>query len=195
MLREIRRSLPIDSWNVNKADINWIERRQRGTDGRRRHRRRRRKPAVPDRRTVAQGDRGDVLRLSRLHRRSRPDSRRAATTAAPITAPSISSTAAPGTTVNNLLAILGVTKQSLNRVLRTLIEDGLVESRVGQQDKRERHLFLTRRGAALERELSDAQRARMRAAYREAGPEAVQGFRTGARGDDGPRHAPPLSRP
>ena len=38
---------------------------------------------------------------------------------------------APGTTVNNLLAILGVTKQSLNRVLRTLIEDGLVESRVG----------------------------------------------------------------
>ena len=37
----------------------------------------------------------------------------------------------PGTTVNNLLSILGVTKQSLNRVLRTLIEDGLVESRVG----------------------------------------------------------------
>src|SRR6056300_1561214 len=36
---------------------------------------------------------------------------------------------APGTTVNGLMAILGVTKQSLNRVLRTLIEDGLVESR------------------------------------------------------------------
>ncbi|MBS9715349.1 MarR family transcriptional regulator [Pseudohalocynthiibacter aestuariivivens] len=84
---------------------------------------------------------------------------------------------APGTTVNNLLAILGVTKQSLNRVLRTLIEDGLVESRVGTQDKRERHLFLTEKGEALERELSDAQRERMRAAYRAAGPEAVQGFR------------------
>jgi hypothetical protein len=38
----------------------------------------------------------------------------------------------PGTTVNNLLSILGVTKQSLNRVLRSLIEDGLVESRVGR---------------------------------------------------------------
>jgi DNA-binding MarR family transcriptional regulator len=83
----------------------------------------------------------------------------------------------PGTTVNNLLAILGVTKQSLNRVLRTLIEDGLVESRVGEQDKRERHLFLTDNGASLERELSDAQRQRMRAAYRQAGPEAVAGFR------------------
>jgi DNA-binding MarR family transcriptional regulator len=85
---------------------------------------------------------------------------------------------APGTTVNNLLNILGVTKQSLNRVLRTLIEDGLVESRVGKNDKRERHLFLTESGAALERKLSDAQRARMRMAFREAGPEAVAGFRT-----------------
>ena len=83
----------------------------------------------------------------------------------------------PGTTVNNLLAILGVTKQSLNRVLRTLIEDGLVESRVGQKDRRERHLFLTPTGEALERELSDAQRARMRDAYRKAGPAAVTGFR------------------
>jgi DNA-binding MarR family transcriptional regulator len=82
-----------------------------------------------------------------------------------------------GTTVNNLLSILGVTKQSLNRVLRTLIADGLVESRVGREDKRERHLFLTESGRALERELSDAQRERMRAAYRAAGPVAVAGFR------------------
>jgi DNA-binding MarR family transcriptional regulator len=84
----------------------------------------------------------------------------------------------PGTTVSNLLTILGVTKQSLNRVLRTLIEDGLVEARVGKADKRERNLHLTGKGQELERQLSDAQRARMRAAYRAAGPAAVQGFRT-----------------
>jgi DNA-binding MarR family transcriptional regulator len=84
----------------------------------------------------------------------------------------------PGTTVSNLLTILGVTKQSLNRVLRTLIEDGLVEARVGKADKRERNLHLTAKGQELERQLSDAQRARMRAAYRAAGPAAVQGFRT-----------------
>nr|WP_319248722.1 MarR family transcriptional regulator [uncultured Celeribacter sp.] len=83
----------------------------------------------------------------------------------------------PGTNVNNLLGILGVTKQSLNRVLRTLIEDGLVESRVGVQDKRERHIYLTESGKTLEAELSEAQRARMRRAYREAGHEAVSGFR------------------
>ena len=85
---------------------------------------------------------------------------------------------APGTTVNNLLNILGVTKQSLNRVLRTLIADGLVESKGGRQDKRERHLNLTQAGRTLEQTLSDAQRARMRAAFRDAGPDAVAGFRT-----------------
>lgn len=83
----------------------------------------------------------------------------------------------PATTVSNLLAILGVTKQSLNRVLRTLIDDGLVRSEKGRQDARERHLYLTEKGEELERQLSDAQRARMRAAYRAAGPVAVAGFR------------------
>lgn len=58
-----------------------------------------------------------------------------------------------------------------------MIGDGLVESRVGVTDKRERHLFLTDKGRALEATLSDAQRARMRTAYKDAGPEAVQGFK------------------
>ncbi|MFI0395725.1 MarR family winged helix-turn-helix transcriptional regulator [Paracoccus jiaweipingae] len=83
----------------------------------------------------------------------------------------------PGLTVTTLLSVLGVTKQSLNRVLRALIEDGLVDSRVGRRDRRERELRLTEKGDALERRLSEAQRARMRAAYRSAGPQAVAGFR------------------
>ena len=69
-----------------------------------------------------------------------------------------------GTTVNNLLTTLGVTKQSLNRVLRGLIEDGLVEARVGRTDRRERNLFLTETGQELERKLAEAQRVRMRTA-------------------------------
>lgn len=84
----------------------------------------------------------------------------------------------PGLTVNALLDILGVTKQSLNRVLRQLVEDGLIDSRVGQTDRRQRNLFLTESGQTLERALSESQRTRMRKAYMEAGPDAVQGFRT-----------------
>ena len=83
----------------------------------------------------------------------------------------------PGLTVNELLDFLAVTKQSLNRVLRQLVDDGLVESRVGVEDRRHRNLTLTDRGRALEQELSAAQRRRMRAAFSVAGPEAVHGFR------------------
>jgi hypothetical protein len=53
-----------------------------------------------------------------------------------------------------------------------------------------RHLYLTQAGDALETELSEAQRARMRTAYRAAGPEAVAGFRQvlEAMMDPGQRH-------
>ena len=84
----------------------------------------------------------------------------------------------PGTTVNNLLQILGVTKQSLNRVLRSLIIDGLVEVNIGKIDKRQRNLILTTKGKDLENQLSIFQRDRMRLAYKAAGPDAVAGFRT-----------------
>ena len=85
--------------------------------------------------------------------------------------------ARPGLTIADLLDILGVTKQSLNRVLRELIDKGLVEQRAGEADRRQRLLFLTGEGAALERKMAEAQRARMRRAYSEAGPGAVAGFR------------------
>ncbi|MEM7441528.1 MAG: MarR family transcriptional regulator [Pseudomonadota bacterium] len=82
----------------------------------------------------------------------------------------------PGTTVNRLLDILGVTKQSLNRVLRQLIKDGLVENRVGPQDRRERHLYLTDKGRVLEAQLSAPQQARLRQAFQSAGPDALSSF-------------------
>ncbi len=83
----------------------------------------------------------------------------------------------PGLTVNELLDLLAVTKQSLNRVLRQLVDDGLVDSRVGLEDRRHRNLHLTEAGRSFEQELSAAQQRRMRAAFSAAGPEAVHGFR------------------
>ena len=87
-------------------------------------------------------------------------------------------TGATGTTVTNFLSILGVTKQSLNRVLRTLVNDTLVEVKVGIRDKRERHLYLTNQGRELQERLSSAQSNRMRKAFKNAGPNAVSGFKT-----------------
>jgi len=83
----------------------------------------------------------------------------------------------PGITVAGLLAILRVTKQSLNRVLRQLVADGFVDSRTGSEDRRQRLLSLTPAGERLEAAVSTVQRDRLRRAYSEAGPEAVAGFR------------------
>ncbi len=99
----------------------------------------------------------------------------------------------PGLTVTSLLAVLGVTKQSLNRVLRTLIEDGLVDSRIGRRDRRERQLYLTAAGTALERR-SDRGAARPDAPGLSHGrPAGGGGFPTGAGSDDGPRDAVAVS--
>jgi DNA-binding MarR family transcriptional regulator len=88
----------------------------------------------------------------------------------------------PGLKVGELLAILGITKQSLTRVLGPLIRQGYVAQVAGAQDRRQRLLTLTERGAALERRAFEAQRERLLAAYREAGGTAVEGFRRVLRG-------------
>ncbi|WP_029014276.1 MarR family winged helix-turn-helix transcriptional regulator [Niveispirillum irakense] len=84
----------------------------------------------------------------------------------------------PSITVTELLGILQITKQSLSRVLGDLVEQGYVAQRTGTKDRRQRLLTLTEKGLELERHLSDAQRARIAQAYRNAGAAAVEGFRT-----------------
>jgi DNA-binding MarR family transcriptional regulator len=88
----------------------------------------------------------------------------------------------PGITVGELLGILAITKQSLGRVLTPLVEDGYVTQAPGQTDRRQRLLSLTAKGAALERRLYERQRETVMQAYREAGPQAVEGFRRVMRG-------------
>jgi len=82
----------------------------------------------------------------------------------------------PGLPVSELLRLLSITKQSLSRVLSDLQRAGLVEARVGETDRRQRLLRLTPAGVALEAELFEALRARVAAAYAEAGQQAVTGF-------------------
>ena len=83
----------------------------------------------------------------------------------------------PNVTVAGLLHVLKITKQSLNRVLNDLLNNGFVERRQAPNDRRMRQLRLTQKGAAMEDALWEAQRPRVVRAFREAGPEAVAGFR------------------
>ncbi|MBO9711632.1 helix-turn-helix domain-containing protein [Sphingomonas sp.] len=82
----------------------------------------------------------------------------------------------PDLSVSELLALLSITKQSLGRVLGELGERGLVETRTGDRDRRQRLLRLTSEGAALESQLFEMLREKMSAAYSSAGQGAVGGF-------------------
>lgn len=82
----------------------------------------------------------------------------------------------PGLTVTALMDVLGITKQSLNRVLRNLVDDGLVVAEIGQRDRRERLLSLTPEGMKFGQRIAQAQQDRMRIAYLAAGPDAIAGF-------------------
>jgi len=83
----------------------------------------------------------------------------------------------PGMSVRDLLDILSITKQSLSRVLRQLVDEGYIDQQPGTTDRRQRLLTLTTKGKELEGLLTSEQRARIAAAYKNAGADAVEGFR------------------
>jgi len=76
----------------------------------------------------------------------------------------------PGLTVADLLDILKITKQSLARVLKELVESGFIEQVTGREDRRQRLLYATPAGRALSASLSAPQEARIKAALAALGP-------------------------
>ena len=72
----------------------------------------------------------------------------------------------PGLTIAELLDILKITKQSLNRVLKELLDQRFVEAHTGIRDRRQRLLFAAPRGRALAQELARLQSARFERALR-----------------------------
>ncbi len=75
----------------------------------------------------------------------------------------------PGLTVAGLLDILQITKQSLARVLKELISEGLVFQKEGAEDRRQRLLYLTASGEALRNRLMAPQIARFQRAVEQSG--------------------------
>lgn len=88
----------------------------------------------------------------------------------------------PGMKVADLLDVLKITKQSLGRVLKQLVDQGYVVQRAGDNDRRQRLLYATPAGAALARQLADLQTRRILGVLAELGPgayEAARGFLAG----------------
>src|SRR5690606_21027488 len=79
----------------------------------------------------------------------------------------------PDLSVSALIGLLGITKQSLGRILDDLTERRLIEARQGDRDRRQRLLHLTAAGEAIENALFNAARERFAAAYSAAGQNSV----------------------
>src|ERR1700753_2627269 len=76
----------------------------------------------------------------------------------------------PGLTVAELLDILKITKQSLNRVMKELLDAGFIEVRSGSSDRRQRLLFASPEGSRLALDLARLQSRRFRAALSRLAP-------------------------
>jgi DNA-binding MarR family transcriptional regulator len=78
----------------------------------------------------------------------------------------------PGMKVAELLDVLKITKQSLGRVLKQLIDEGYVVQKAGADDRRQRLLYASPAGAALAMKLAGLQTARIGRVLDEIGPGA-----------------------
>ena len=83
----------------------------------------------------------------------------------------------PGMKVADLLEVLKITKQSLGRVLKQLVDEGYVSQKEGENDRRQRLLYVTPKGEALAMKLAGLQTERIARALGEIGPTAHEAAR------------------
>lgn len=83
----------------------------------------------------------------------------------------------PGMKVADLLGVLKITKQSLGRVLKELVDQGYVVQKEGENDRRQRLLYVTPKGKALAMKLAGMQTMRIARALAELGPGAHEAAR------------------
>jgi DNA-binding MarR family transcriptional regulator len=83
----------------------------------------------------------------------------------------------PGLKVADLLDVLRITKQSLGRVLKQLLDEGYIVQKTGNNDRRQRLLYATAKGEALVAKLAGLQTDRINRAVRDIDPAGVETVR------------------
>src|SRR5215217_4955309 len=83
----------------------------------------------------------------------------------------------PGLKVADLLDVLRITKQSLGRVLKQLLDEDYIVQKTGNNDRRQRLLFATAKGEALVAKLAGLQTDRINRALRDIGPAGADTVR------------------
>jgi DNA-binding MarR family transcriptional regulator len=83
----------------------------------------------------------------------------------------------PGLKVADLLDVLRITKQSLGRVLKQLLDEGYIVQKTGNNDRRQRLLYATPKGEALVAKLATLQTKRINHALEDIGPSGAETVR------------------
>src|SRR3979490_1232137 len=83
----------------------------------------------------------------------------------------------PGLKVADLLEVLRITKQSLGRVLKQLLDEGYIVQKTGNNDRRQRLLFATAKGEALVAKLAGLQTDRINRALADIGSDGTDTVR------------------
>ena len=83
----------------------------------------------------------------------------------------------PGTNLGELMFLLKITKQSLNRVLRDLIESKMIKQVKDEEDTRKKNLFLDRKGQIFFNKIYETQKKRIFDALKNSEPDSVIKFK------------------
>ena len=80
-------------------------------------------------------------------------------------------------TIKDLLIILDIKKQSLSKVINKLKNDEVIILKKSKKDKRNKNIYLTKKGIKIEKKLTEKQISNIANAYKNAGTDSINGFK------------------
>ena len=80
-------------------------------------------------------------------------------------------------TIKDLLLILDIKKQSLAKIINKLKKDEIIELKQSKKDKRNKNIYLTKKGIKIEKKLTEKQISNIANAYKYAGTDSINGFK------------------
>ena len=80
-------------------------------------------------------------------------------------------------TIKDLLVILDIKKQSLAKIINKLKNDDIIFLKKSKKDKRNKNIYLTKKGMKIEKKLTEKQINNIANAYKNAGTESINGFK------------------
>ena len=80
-------------------------------------------------------------------------------------------------TIKDLLIILDIKKQSLSKIINKLKKDDVILLKTSKKDKRNKNIYLTKKGMKIEKKLTNLHINNIANAYKNAGTDSINGFK------------------